>query len=116
MAVAIVVAPVVSAVTVMPMSSVAWVGLPMVMDTFVVPVAVGVVSVQVSSMLVGGHKASVRKQWMGMDSVIPNNPNRFQPYYAVVFNDCVPEPHPGIEGNRRRLAGTFDRRGVMYGF
>ena len=76
------VAPVVSAVSVIPMSA-----MPMVVDAFVVPVAVSVVGVQVARVLMCGHKAIVRKQWVVVGSVIPNNPNRFQPHHAVVFDD-----------------------------
>lgn len=63
--VAIRVAPVVSAMTVMSMLSVpvgrlAVVGVPMIMDTFVVAIAVGVVGVQFSGVGVGSHGNRVR--------------------------------------------------------
>ena len=77
----------VSAVSVISVVCMPVVCMPMVMDAFVVPVAVSVVGVQVARVLMCGHKAIVRKQWVVVGSVIPNNPNRFQPHHAVVFDD-----------------------------
>ena len=62
MPVAVVVAPVVSAVAVMPMLPVAVVGVTMIMDAFVVAIAVGVVGVQFSRVSVCSHDNRVRKR------------------------------------------------------
>ena len=59
---AVVLATVVSAVTVMPMLPVAMAGVSMIMDAFVVAIAVGVVGVQFSRVSVCSHDNRVRKR------------------------------------------------------
>gem|GEM_PF-1673656 len=100
MTVAVVVTPVVAAVPVMPMIPVALVGATMIMDAFVVPVAVGVVDVQFSRVCVSSHGNGVRGGVKNgkQQTIVPHSPQGTDRFF--MRNPSKPAPSRRDEETR----------------